>query len=93
MTSDVIIAICFLLLGAGIATTYWVMVCRRNIAWTRERLDWWYEHSGKMLQHARNMAAIAEKAMAQGDWYREYLRGKIIIEDPSVPRRDDPGQA
>lgn len=92
MLTDIITAICFLCFGAGGATLFWIRIRRRNIAWTRKQLDWWYDHSGRLLQRARNMAVIADRAMARGDWYREYLRNKIILDDPSTfaSRRERP---
>lgn len=79
--------------GAAITNAIWLRVYRRQSTWTRERLDWWYGHSGRIIQGALNMAAIAERSMARGDWYRDYLDGKIVIDDPMAPPGKERAQA
>lgn len=79
-------------LGASIANAIWLRVFRRHVAQCNDRIARECEYGDKMEQHCRNMIKHAENAFGMVDAYREYLRDKIVIDDPSVPRRPG-GQA
>lgn len=88
---DIMIAIAYLCLGAGTATAIWLRVFRRHVSWWQkhcERIECETDESlQSMSQVARRASQVARRAIDLNEKYGEYLRGKIVITDPSVRRR------
>jgi hypothetical protein len=83
-TLGVVLAVVgFSALSAGVVNNIWRGVLRRREAWWMEHCERVERETGASL---KRMSVIAEAAIDLNTRYREYLSGKIILEDPSKPK-------